>query len=62
MVGTNATSVAEQNSQVVTHETSAKSNQYDLAETFKQYLKDYRESIDIEYWEDLTYKPTPKIV
>ena len=62
LVRTNATSVAEQNSQVVTHETSAKSNQYDLAETFKQYLKDYRESINIEYWENLIYKPTPKIV
>jgi len=47
LVATNATSVAEQNSQVVTHETSAKSNQYDLAETLKQYLKDDRESINI---------------
>ena len=62
MVRTNATSVAEQNSQVVTHETSAKSNQYDLAETLKQYLKDDRESINIKYWENSIYKPTPTIV
>ena len=61
-VATNATSVAEQNSQVVTHETSAKSNQYDLAETLKQYLKDDRESINTEYWENSIYKPTPTIV
>jgi hypothetical protein len=62
LVATNATSVTEKNSQIVAHETAAKSNQYDLAETLKQYLNDDGESINIEYWENSIYKPTPTIV
>lgn len=62
MVATNATSFTEQTSQIVAHETAAKSNQYDLAETLKQYLNDDGESINIEYWENSIYKPTPTIV
>lgn len=62
LVATNATSVTEQNRQIVAHQTAAKSNQYDLAETLKQYLNDDGESINIEYWENSIYKPTPTIV
>lgn len=62
LVATNATSVTEQNSQIVAHETAAKSNQNDLAEILKQYLNDDGESINIEYWENSIYKPTPTIV
>lgn len=62
LVATNATSITEQNSKVVIHETAAKSNQYNLAETLKQYLNDNGESINIEYWENSIYKPTPTIV
>lgn len=62
LVATNAASVSEQNDQIVAHKTAAKSNQYDLAETLKQYLKDDEESINIKYWEKSIYKPTPTIV
>lgn len=62
LTATHASSVAEQNSRVFTHETAAKSNQYHLAETLKQYLNDDGESINIEYWENSIYKPTPTIV
>jgi hypothetical protein len=62
LVATNAASVAEQDNQVLAHKSAAKSNRFDLAETLKQYLKDNSKSIDIEYWENSIYKPTPTIV
>lgn len=62
LVATNAVSVTEQNTQVLVHETAAKSNQYDLAKTINQYLNIDSESINIEYWENSIYKPTPTIV
>lgn len=62
LVATNATSVSERNNQVIAHKTAAKSNQFDIAETLNQYLKYNSESIDIEYWENSIYKPTPTIV
>lgn len=62
LVATEAASVTGQENQIFTHKTAAKSNQFDLAETLKQYLKDNSKSIDIEYWENSIYKPTPTIV
>ena len=62
LVATNAASVADLQSQIITHKTAAKSNQFDLAKTIKQYLKDSCKSIDIKYWENSIYKPTPTIV
>ena len=62
LVATNATGVTEQNCQVIAHETAAKSNQYDLSKIFKQYLNDDVQSINIEFWENSIYKPTPTII
>ena len=62
LVATNAASVAEQDNHVLAHKSATKSNRFDLAETLKQYLKDNSKSIDIEYWENSIYKPTPTIV
>ncbi|MGB0428867.1 MAG: DUF2075 domain-containing protein [Bacteroidia bacterium] len=62
LVATNAASVAEQDNQILAHKNAAKSNRFDLAETLKQYLKGRSKSIDIEYWENSIYKPTPTIV
>lgn len=62
LVATNASSVPVQDNQILAHKTAAKSNQFDLAKTLKQYLKDKSKSIDIEYWENSIYKPTPTIV
>lgn len=62
LVATKAASITDQDNQILAHKTVAKSNQFDLAETLKQYLKDNSKSIDIEYWENSIYKPTPTIV
>ena len=62
MVATNAASVSEQDNQILIHKAAAKSNQFELAATLKKYLKDISKSIDIEYWENSIYKPTPTII
>ncbi len=62
LVATNAKNITEDHSQIIAHKTAAKSNQYNLAEIIKQYLNDKGESINIEYWENSIYKPTPTIV
>lgn len=62
LVATNGASVTESDNQILAYKTSAKSNQFNLAETLKRYLKDNSKSIDIEYWENSIYKPTPTIV
>jgi hypothetical protein len=62
LIATNATNVSEKNSQVLDHITAAKTNQFSLAETLKNYIIKNKESIDIEYWENSIYKPTPTIV
>ncbi len=62
LIATNATNVSEKNSQVLDHITAAKTNQFSLAETLKNYIINNKESIDIEYWENSIYKPTPTIV
>ena len=62
LVATNAASVTQQDNQILAHETAAKSSQFDLTETLKKYLNDSSKSIDVEYWENSIYKPTPTIV
>ena len=62
LVATNAASVSEQDNQIFIHKAAAKSNQFELAATLKKYLKDISKSIDIEYWENSIYKPTPTII
>lgn len=62
LLATNAASIVEQETQILAHKTAAKSNQFDLAKTLTQYLQDNSKSIDIEYWENSIYKPTPTIV
>ena len=62
LVATNATSVAEQDQKILAHKTAAKSNQYNLINTIKQFLNTSGNSIDIDYWESSIYKPTPTIV
>ena len=62
LVATNAESVVERDDEILSHKTAAKSNQYDLAQTLNQYLKNDCKSINIESWENSIYKPTPTIV
>ena len=62
LVATNADNIEEQTSKVISHRTAAKSNQFNLAVTLNKYLENIGESIDVQYWENSIYKPTPTIV
>lgn len=62
LVSTNATSVLEYNSQIKDHKNVVKSNQNDLGKILNLYLKYDGDSINIKFWENSIYKPTPTIV
>lgn len=62
LVATNAKSIEDQLDQIIHHKTAAKSNQYDLAITLKKFLNLDNDPINIEFWENSIYKPTPTIV
>lgn len=62
LVATEAASVNNQRDQISAYKTAVKSNQYNLAEILNQYIKENSQSIDIDYWENSRYKPTPTIV
>ncbi|PIE80546.1 MAG: hypothetical protein CSA11_07310 [Chloroflexi bacterium] len=63
LVATNAVAAPEESmDSVIDHETSAKSNQYALGETLNQYITRDNPLINVDYWENSIYKPTPTIV
>ncbi len=62
LVTTNSMSVTTEVSEVLSHNTAAKSNKYDLAETLINFIGNSNNNIDVDFWEDSIYKPTPTIV
>lgn len=62
LVATNAANFIEPIDDIVCYKTVAKSNQYNFSETLKNFINYDITSIDIDYWENSIYKPTPTIV
>lgn len=62
LVATNAINYQEPISKVVYYNSVAKSNQDNLADTLKTFINFNEKSIEIEYWENSIYKPTPTII
>ena len=62
LVATNAANFIEPIADVVCYKTVAKSNQYNFSETLKNFINYDITPIDIDYWENSIYKPTPTIV
>jgi Schlafen group 3, DNA/RNA helicase domain len=62
LVATNAENDKELISNVLCYNSVAKSNQYNLANTLKSFIHYNETPVDIEYWENSIYKPTPTIV
>ena len=62
LVATNAENYKEPISNVVCQNSVAKSNQYNIAETLKTFINYNSKPINIEYWGNSIYKPTPTIV
>ena len=62
LVATNAEIAINEFQEIINHKTSAKSNKNNLKEVIKTFLNEYVEPIDVDYWENSIYKPTPTIV
>lgn len=62
LVATNAANFIEPIADVVCYKTVAKSNQHNFSETLKNFINYDITPIDIDYWENSIYKPTPTIV
>jgi hypothetical protein len=62
LVATNAAGQIEQSADVLNHETAAKSNKENLAQTLKDFINPKNNSINSKHWQDSIYKPTPTIV
>ena len=62
LVATNAEDYTESISNVICYNSVAKSNQHNLAVTLIAFINNNEEPIDIEYWGNSIYKPTPTIV
>jgi len=62
LVATNAKNLEESLSNVVSYESVAKSNRHNLSNTLNSFINYENKPIDIEYWENSIYKPTPTIV
>lgn len=62
LVATNAEITNNESQEIINHKTAAKSNKNNLQEVIKSFLKGSEKPIDVDYWENSIYKPTPTIV
>ena len=62
LVATNAEEFNEPTDNVTLHKNAAKANQDNLKNVIREYIDNTKQSIDIYYWENSIYKPTPTIV
>lgn len=62
LVATNAQAIDNDKQEVISHRTAAKANKGNLHNIIKLFLDGSNEPIDIKYWEDSIYKPTPTII
>jgi len=62
LVATNASAKITAKTDVVTFSTAAKANKNNLKEVLNSFLNSTNNDIDVAYWENSIYKPTPTIV
>ncbi|MCI2229132.1 DUF2075 domain-containing protein [Polaribacter sp. MSW13] len=62
LVATNAVNYTETITDTISYKTAAKSNQYNISKTLKDFINPKNQPIDIAYWENSIYKPTPTII
>ncbi len=62
LVATNAEITDNESQEIINHKTAAKSNKNNLQEVIKSFLNGNEKPIDVDYWENSIYKPTPTIV
>lgn len=61
-IATNAEAVGNELEEIKNHNTVAKSNKNNLKEVMKLFLGDNEKPIDVDYWGNSIFKPTPTIV
>ena len=62
LVATRAETIRESIDKIISFETAAKSNKDNLADVLNIFIDYSKSAIDIDYWENSIYKPTPTIV
>ncbi len=62
LVATNGPNFIQSIADVVSYKTASKANQYNFSDTVKEFITYSNKPIDIQYWENSIYKPTPTIV
>jgi len=62
LVATNAEQIEQPVNEINKFETVAKSNKNNIAEVLNIFIDYSKNAIDIDYWENSIYKPTPTIV
>jgi hypothetical protein len=62
LVATNAIEFNEPTENIVSFNSVAKANQYNLNKIINQFVNKAEQPIDTDYWENSIYKPTPTIV
>lgn len=62
LVATNAETTNNVFQEIINHKTAAKSNKNNLREVIKSFLNETDKPIDVDYWENSNYKPTPTII
>lgn len=62
LVATNAEIISNEFQEIINYKTAAKSNKDTLREVITFFLNGNEKPIDIGYWENSIYKPTPTIV
>jgi hypothetical protein len=62
LVATNAEITSNELQEIINYKTAAKSNKNNLQDVIKSFLNGNDNLIDVDYWENSIYKPTPTIV
>ena len=62
LVATNAKTIDQTINEIISFETAAKSNKDNLAGVLRSFINYSKSTIDVDYWENSIYKPTPTIV
>jgi hypothetical protein len=62
LVATNAEIKINESKEIIDYETAAKANKNNLQEVLESFLNGNNSPINVNYWENSIYKPTPTIV
>ncbi len=62
LIATNAEASDNNSNEIIDYKTAGKANKNSLQEVLKSFIDENNKPIDVSYWENSIYKPTPTIV